>query len=307
MKRILIFLPVLFALCAVGCATGTSPAAYIDTGVESDLAEDGAWVLIPAGDFLMGQHNDRTDIDYDYEIMVTPVTNDQYVSYLNDALDDLYIEVNADNEVVGPYAGDVFHGELHEVEIDAGDYLHLSLDDPDLRLVYEGGVFSVEEARYGNHPVTGVTWFGANAYCEFYGWRLPSDDEWEKAARGTEGLPYPWGNEIEHNNANFYSSKDPFEKDTGKLGTTTPVGFYNGEVHAGYQTVNSPSPYGLYDMAGNVFEWTGSIYEGTHNRYLRGGSKADYEHRLRVWVRDNARPEYYSPNAGFRSVRPVSD
>jgi len=303
MKRILMLLPVLFALCVVGCAAEiTAPDKYVVTGVEFDLTKDDAWALVAAGDFLMGQHNDVTEMNEDYEIMVTPVTNAQYASYLNLALAAGDIEINADNEVIAYYAGDVFHAHKNEVEITAGDKLHVLLDDPDLRLVYEGGVFSVK-AGYENHPVTVVTWFGANAYCEFYGWRLPTEAEWEKAARGTEGLPFPWGNEIERDNANFYNSKDPFEEGIGKLGNTTPVGFYNGMTYDGYETVDSPSPYGLYDMAGNVLEWTGNIYEGTHNRYLRGGSKSDYEHRLRVWVYDSARPGYYSPNVGFRAVR----
>jgi formylglycine-generating enzyme required for sulfatase activity len=299
MKRILILLPVLVALCAVGCAAEITAPDEFDNGIVPVT-----WVKVEAGEFLMGQHNDRTDIDYDYEIMVTPVTNEQYKDYLNAALaaGDT-IEVISD-EVIGPYAGDEFHGERHEVEIPAGNYLHVPLTDPDLRLVYDGvDTFSVE-AGYENHPVTVVTWFGANAYCEYYDYRLPTEAEWEKAARGTEGLPFPWGNEIEHNNANFYNSKDPFERGTGKLGNTTPVGFYNGDTYDGYETVDSPSPYGLYDMAGNVLEWTGDIYEGVHYRYLRGGSKADYEHRLRVWTRENARPDYYSPNVGFRALRP---
>lgn len=301
MKRAFILLPVLAALFTVGCVSEIPQPDVYNTGIDPET-----WVLIPAGEFLMGQHNDRTVIDYDYEIMVTPVTNAQYADYLNEALAAGDVEVNADNEVIGYYAGDEFHGERHEMEITAGDYLHVPLDDSDVRLVYQGGTFSVETG-YESHPVTVVTWFGANAYCEFYDGRLPTEAEWEKAARGTEGLPFPWGEEIEQNNANFYNSNDPFEKYAGKLGVTTPVGFYNGMTYDGYQTLDSPSPYGLYDMAGNVWEWTGDIYEGIHYRYLRGGSKSDYEHRLRVWTRDNSRPDYYSPNAGFRSVRPVSD
>jgi formylglycine-generating enzyme required for sulfatase activity len=301
MKRILILLPVLFALCAVGCAAEITVPDEFTTGIDPD-----SWALVPAGDFLMGQHNDSTEIDYDYEIMITPVTNEQYASYLNAALADGDIQVVSD-EVIGPYAGDAFHGERHEVEIPADNYLHVPLLDPDLRLAYTlADGFEVEDG-YENHPVTVVTWFGANAYCEYYGYQLPTEAEWEKAARGTDGLPYPWGNDIEHNNANFYNSKDPFEKGIGKLGNTTPVGFYNGSTYGGYVTLDSPSPYGLYDMAGNVLEWTGNIYEGIHYRYLRGGSKADYEHRLRVWVRENARPDYFSPNVGFRAARLVSD
>ena len=108
----------------------------------------------------------------------------------------------------------------------------LPVNEEGLRLTVDGETFSVIK-EFSNHPMTMVTWFGANAYCEYYGWRLPSEAEWEKAARGTEmvdghGLPFAWGTEIHPNNANYYSSSDLFEKMYGKLGNTTPVGFYNG-------------------------------------------------------------------------------
>jgi formylglycine-generating enzyme required for sulfatase activity len=92
----------------------------------------------------------------------------------------------------------------------------------------------------------------------------------------------------------------------GSFGSrTSPVGFYNGRSYDGSVTLDSASPYGLYDMAGNVWQWTGDVYEGQHYRYLRGGSKDTYEMDLRVWVRNNATPTYYSPGVGFRCVRDV--
>ncbi|OGO16791.1 MAG: hypothetical protein A2Z14_06955 [Chloroflexi bacterium RBG_16_48_8] len=131
--------------------------------------------------------------------------------------------------------------------------------------------------------------------------------EWEKAARGTDGRPFPWGDEIEPENANFYSSQDPFEKIVGGMGDTTPVGFYNGKTYDGYETIDWPSPFGLYDMAGNVWQWTGDVYEYQHDRYMRGGSKMEYEYNLRVWTRNNTTPVYHSPNVGFRCVREAQD
>ena len=84
---------------------------------------------------------------------------------------------------------------------------------------------------------------------------------------------------------------------------TSPVGFYNGQTYGDYATLNNASPYGLYDLAGNVWQWTGDIYEGMHYRFLRGGSKDTYDMDLRVWVRNNATPTYFSPGVGFRCVR----
>jgi formylglycine-generating enzyme required for sulfatase activity len=151
--------------------------------------------------------------------------------------------------------------------------------------------------------MTMVSWFGAWGYCGFYDWRLPAGLEWEKAGRGDDQRPFPWGEEIARQNANYYASRDPFEA-MGSYGSrTTPVGFYNGERYGDYQTLDSASPYGLYDMAGNVWQWTADITEGMHYRFLRGGSKDTYEMDLRLWVRNNATPTYYSPGVGFRCVR----
>jgi formylglycine-generating enzyme required for sulfatase activity len=249
----------------------------------------------------MGLHGHETMIDYNYEIMITTVTNAQYATYLNDALAVGVIKI-VDDQVAGYYPGDEFHGYRHEEEITAGDWPYIYLDDSGLRLQYDGNTFSALKG-YENHPMVQVTWFGAKSYCEYFGGRLPTEVEWEKAARGTDGRPFPWGDEIDPENANFYSSHDIFEKIVGKLGGTTPVGFYNGNVYDDFQTIDSLSPYGLYDMAGNVWQWTGDVYEGAHYRYMRGGSKADFGYNLRVWTRNNSHPDYVSPNVGFRCVR----
>jgi formylglycine-generating enzyme required for sulfatase activity len=299
MKRTLIALSLL-VLLAAGCASTTveaSPPSIIDTGIDTE-----SWTLVPAGEFLKGQHNHITMVDYDYEIMVTDVTNSQFADYLNQALAAGTIQVEG-NEIVGYYPGDEFHGEKHEIEISAGDYIHIPLDDEGLRLDYNGSTFTPIEG-YENRPMVLVSWFGANAYCEFFEWRLPGEIEWEKAARGIgDDRPFPWGYEIERNNANHYSSHDIFEKVAGAGGDTSPVGFYNGGTYEGYQTLDSPSPYGAYDMAGNVWQWTGDVYEEQHYRYMRGGSKEDFAYKLRVWTRNSAGPDYFSPNVGFRCAR----
>ena len=155
--------------------------------------------------------------------------------------------------------------------------------------------------------MTMVTWFGAKAYCDFFDYRLPTEEEWEKSARGEDARPYTWGDGIETTNANYYSSHDIFEKIIGGLGDTTPVGFYNGQTYDGYTTLDSPSPYGLYDMAGNVWQWAGNVYEDQHYRYMRGGSKDNYAYNLRVWTRNSAGPDYFSPAVGFRCLRDSSE
>lgn len=294
-----LLLIVLTAIVISGCSTPSfeaGPPLIADPGIDPDQ-----WAVIPAGEFLQGQFEYEVMLDHDYQMMVTPVTNQQFVAYLNQALADGTLTLVEDH-LMGFYPGDEFHGYRHEVEITAGDWLHVDLNAEGLRYAFDGSSFTVLPG-YENHPVVSVTWFGAQGYCQYYGWRLPTDLEWEKAARGTDGRPYPWGDEIGFEHANFYSSRDPYEAYLGKAGDTTPVGFYNGETYDGFETADAASPYGLYDMAGNVEEWIGNVYEKQHYRYMRGGSKANYSYELRVWVSNNAEPDYFGPSTGFRCAR----
>lgn len=299
--RIFAFLLVLVFLASCAAVDLNAPIPEYDTGIDPT-----AWVTVPAGSFFHGQQAELAEIPYDYEIMVTDVTVAQYVAFLVVAYYDGTITIVEDTEgrqAVGYYPGDEFHGYKHEFEIPAADYIYVPLDDPASRFSFDGVGFSIQPG-YASHPMTNVSWFGAWAYCDYFSNRLPLELEWEKAARGSEDArPFPWGEEITREMANFYSSRDPFEDMSSFGSRTSPVGFYNGRSYDGYQTLDSASPYGLYDMAGNVWQWMGDIVEGMHYRWLKGGSKDTYEMDLRIWVRNSATPTYYSPGVGFRCVR----
>jgi len=99
-----------------------------------------------------------------------------------------------------------------------------------------------------NQPVTGVNWFDANTYCHWANKRLPSEAEWEKAARGPAGSIYPWGNKLEYSKANFAKGK------SGQKYITDSV-----DAHA-----DGTSYYGVYNMAGNVFEWVQDWYSSNY-------------------------------------------
>ena len=113
-----------------------------------------------------------------------------------------------------------------------------------------------------------ITWHDATAFCEWAGLALPTEKQWEKAARGTDGRTWPWGNEEPT------AERCNFNKNIGR---TTPVGQYS---------PRGDSPYGCADMAGNVWEWTASWYDSSEQlRVLRGGSWFTDAQRCRCALR----------------------
>ncbi len=310
MRKALVLLTLLAVVALYGC--GNQPEKwtheeikYIDTGVSPET-----WALVPAGPFFQGQFKNLRhlkNLDYDYEIMVTDVTNLQYAKYLNEALAAGKIKVEG-NDVKGFYPGEEFTGYRHERKIGPGYYLYYALERPGSRIRFDGKQFAVDKG-FENHPVTMVTWFGARGYCQFYGWRLPTEAEWEKAARGTEDFrAYPWGNEITPHHANYELSNKELRKILGtKHGITTPVGFFNGKKYGDFQTVDARSPYGLYDMAGNVWQWVADKHERMSDRFMKGGSWMNYDVYLRIWSYNSALPWNYYIDVGFRCVRDVKE
>ena len=274
---------------------------------------------VPPGGFLMGQDGGaegsgpsrHVNISWSFWLSKYEVRNDEYCDYLNTALVAGHVYRYGTTEVraeIGPYAG-----------VQGGVKLIETGDSKDIR--WNVNNFEIV-AGASNFPVS-VTWYGAMAFAQHYGYDLPTDAEWEKATRGPdhddedEHLAYPWGDTIGGGNGNYSFSGDPWDNDK------SPVGYYDGN-----QTPFGPdmaNGYGLYDVTGNVEEWCRSKWlssvedypqqeslsntlnaiSTSANRVYRGGSYNDSSSStyLRCYRRATDQSYDYLADRGFRVIR----
>ena len=249
-------------------------------------------VLVPAGTFWMGcepedleclaDESPRHEVTLSaYYIDIFEVTNSRYVEFIND------------------------HGN----NCNGNDCVEK--DASALRLSESDGFWTVDPG-YEDHPLVEVTWFGANEFCHWAGGRLPTEAEWEKAAKGeAEHDIYPYGDIWVENAANWIDSGDPYDNGT------TPAGYFDDSNHQGlYQTIDGRSPFGAHDLAGNVWEWVNDWYDEDYytispltdptgpdtgtERVLRGGGWQSSDSFLRSSRRLGNFPFQSATTVGFR-------
>ena len=247
---------------------GTQTSDYTNEVSESVGWFETDWETVSAGTYTIGEPGSTIDHDIlaDYEIMRYEVTNAQYSAYLEAAL----------------VAGEIQVSEDGSAFVDGADVLY-SLTLADHRIEWDGSQVSVSNG-FEYFPVTGVTWDGATAFAAYYGWSLPSEFEWEVAARGNTQFDYPWGNTAPNCGlANYFGCNDGLIA----VGQTSGV-----------------SPFGVYDMVGNAWEWTSSFFDGANDTYVfKGGSWGEYTDNLKTWSRFEGAPTTSYGTIGFRCIR----
>ena len=217
---------------------------------------------------------------------------------------------------IGSTAGDINEQPVHRVFLDAfwidqvevtnGQYQQCAAEGACTNPAPAGSFTRdryYDADEYADFPVIHVNWYQAKDYCTWAGGRLPTEAEWEAAARGTDGRTFPMGNAIDRRNANY----------AGFVGDTTRVGSYP----------SGASPYGVLDMAGNVWEWVSDWYgedsyrdstsrnptgpSSGKSRVLRGGSWEDDADLVRSANRNWNDPQNSTTTWGFRCVTPERD
>jgi len=261
------------------------PALFLGSLMEGDSASirenDGMEkIYIPAGEFTMGSSDAYSDTQ-----PIHMVTLDAY--YMDK------FEVNN-----AQYARCVAEGAC----LEPASFISST------RSNYYGN------SDYANYPVVNVNWYQAQAYCAWAGGSLPTEAQWEKAARGQYSYIYPWGNEFDGRRLNYCDRNcqgvQPDDRFDDGYADTSPVGHYQDGL----------SPYGVMDMAGNVFEWVADWYQadyyssmmvwnnptgplgGTAEKVLRGGSFEFGDQLALTFVRFLYDPEKSNPSIGFRCV-----
>ena len=201
-----------------------SPNAWAETQVPEDM------VLIPKGSFLMG-------VDKQVNAKTEKMSKIKKLKYA------VSREAFHDEGPAHRVMLDAFYMDQYEVSNQHyGDFIKAT--------GYPAPAYWDDHLRNKpNQPVSGVNWHDANAYCSWANKRLPTEAEWEKAARGPEGYKYPWGNEINTSNANFGRKQE-----------------FTANVDAYPQ---GKSAYGVYSMAGNVFEWVADWYDPNYYKYTK--------------------------------------
>jgi len=221
-------------------------------------------VPITAGEFLFGEEKKKTRIDHDYEMDIYPVTNQQFKRFIK----------------AGGYKDMAFWGKQGEKW-----QAENQLQEP----IY----WNDKDFNDPEQPVVGVSWFEAQAYANWlstikddgFTYRLSTEEEWERAARGDDGNVYPWGDQFDPEKCN--------SEESGR-GKPNRVNLYP----------NGISPYGCYDMAGNVWEWTCSFYDDDKDTYvIKGGAFRISEEACRCAFRLNNNPDSRSDVIGFRCAR----
>ena len=243
----------LIAASAAGAQQGGQPPDFTRLGAEPagpgnaprSMRANETMIPVQAGTYVLGR-DDGPDSERPahsvelpgFRIDRTEVTNAAFAEYLN-ALAIPVAQAFDGGQASRTNLSDESAVLLMEEQRGGGLYPIIALDDPQARIGYSGGAF-VPNPGYADHPVTETTWAGARAYCIWRGARLPTEAEWEAAARGAEANLYPWGNAAPDRTRAFVSRQ---------TGVTAPVGSHPAGATAA----------GVQDMSGSLAEWTSSL------------------------------------------------